>query len=101
LNINKCLTGISWSFKTESDNSQKNCSLYENPISTVWVFIVLGLILRYDYLQFCLSTAKIYHPLSQSIADSNYQASFSIGRNRSLKLTLHDRCTAHVGASFS
>jgi len=55
---------ISLSFKTDSDISRKIYSRYENPISTVWVFIVPG-------------------------------------RNRSLKLALHECCTAHIGASFS
>jgi hypothetical protein len=92
---------ISLSSKPKSDISQKSCSQLENPISTVWAFLVLGRILRFDYLQFCLSTAELYQPLSQSIAESNNQASFSIGRNRRLKLTLLFLCTALVGGSFS
>ena len=39
--------------------------------------------------------------VSSSITEINYQPSFSIGRNRSLKLTLHECCTALVDASFS
>jgi len=44
---------------------------------TVWVFLVLGRILRLDYLQSCLSTAELYQPSSQSIAETNNKASFS------------------------
>jgi len=57
--------------------SQRICNLYENPILTVWAFLVLGRILRFYYLQFCLSTAELYQPSSQSIAEINYKASFS------------------------
>jgi len=90
---------ISLSFKTELDINQKICPHLENQISSVCAFLVLGRILRFDYLKFCLSTAKLYQ--SKSIAESNYQASFAIGWNRSLKLALLFLCTALVGASFS
>ena len=40
----------------------KTVNHFENPISTGWVFLVLGRILRFDYLQFCLSSAEPYWP---------------------------------------
>jgi len=91
---------ISLSSNPESDISQKICSQLDNPTSTVWIFLVLGRILRFDYLQFCLSTAELYQPSSQSIAETNYKASFSISRNRSLNFFLIHRATFD-DASFS
>jgi len=91
---------ISLSFKTKSDISQKSYNQFENPISTGWGFEVLGRILRFDYLQFCISTANLYQSISQSIAESNYQASLFIGRNPSLNFFLF-HCTTLDDASFS
>ena len=91
---------VSLSFKTESDISQKSYSHYENPLSTGWGFDVLGRILRFDYLQFCISTAILYLSISQSIAESIYQASLSIGRNQCLNFFLF-HCTTLDDASFS
>jgi len=80
--------------------SQRICNLYENPKLAVWVFLVLGRILRFYYQQFCLSTAELYQPSSQSIAETNNKASFSISRNRSLNFFLIHRATLD-DASFS
>jgi len=79
---------ISLSSNPESDISQKICSQLDNPTSTVWIFLVLGRILRFDYLQFCISTAELYQPSSQSIVETNYKASFSFSQNRNLNFFL-------------
>jgi len=68
----------------ESDISQKCCRPFENPKSTVWIFPVPGWILRFDYLQSCISTANLYESQTKPTAGTYCHASFSIGRNRKL-----------------
>jgi len=80
---------------------QKSCRLFENPPYTVGKFVVVGRILRSDHQQLCLSTTDHYQSLSQSIAESNFQASFSISRNRILQLLFHEHSTTSEAISFS
>lgn len=62
-----------------------------------WHFVVLSRIHRFNYLQFCLSTAEIYLPLSQINCRYAFFLNRPIPQSQINPSFLY--CTNHVGAS--